>query len=80
MVGVHGVLEALHGDEGQCHWAVAIEAGWRWILWNRDDGGDALEASGDNSLAQRGVEEVCEDICELIRYLRLRCAMLSTKI
>lgn len=32
---------------------------------NRDDGG-TLEAGGDNSSAQSGVEDVCEGICELL--------------
>lgn len=44
---------------------VVIIAGGRRLLLDRDDGG-GFEARGDNSLAQRGVEDVREDIRELL--------------
>ena len=60
-----GSRVALHKDGSVCDRAVVIVAGGRRLFRDRDDGG-GFEARGDNSLSQRGVEDVCEDICELL--------------
>ncbi len=39
----------LHDDRSKCYWTVVIEAGWRWLLRDWNDGG-SFEACGDNSL------------------------------
>lgn len=44
---------------------VVVVAGRRRLLRDQDDGGD-FEARRDNTLAQRDVEDVHEEICELL--------------
>ncbi len=42
-------FKALHENRSECYWTVVIEAGWRWLLRDWNDGG-SFEACGDNSL------------------------------
>lgn len=48
---------------GECDGAVVIEIGWRWLLQHSCDW---WLACGDNSLVQRGLKDVCEDIFKLL--------------
>lgn len=50
-------------DWSECNRAVTIMVGVGRLLQDWDDGG-GFKVRGDNSLAQRGVKDVREDICE----------------
>lgn len=58
-------LEALHDDRCKCDGTVVVEAGHSGLLWHGDDGG-GLEARWNYGAAQRDVEDVCENICQLV--------------
>lgn len=54
-------LEALHHYGRECYMAVIIETCYCGLFWYWYDGG-SLETRWDNSLVQRGVEDVSRDV------------------
>ena len=57
-------LKALHDDGCQCYGAIIVQAGYRALLWDWNDGG-RFEAFWYNRLTQGCVKNVCEDIFQL---------------